>query len=530
MIQRPGASVTAAVEVHDLTVAYHRKPVLWDVDVLLPAGKLIAIVGPNGAGKSTLMKAILGLVRATEGKARIFGSESTRVASRQEVGFLPENPYFYKHLSGRETMHFYGKLCGMGGEELKDRAEEVLAIAGLTSAAERRVGGYSKGMLQRVGLAQALIHRPRLLILDEPTAGVDVELRQTLWAFVRGLNAAGHTIVLTTHYLEEAQQLCTRIAMMRDGRIVALDSTARLLASFSERVLRVKLEGGALPPELAGQATDEGGARRFGLVDDLGELLVARHRAAVEESEGVAVLVDVVEVGREAQLDHLVRSVGRRHRLVMRRIHRHARAAHDARQQCPRRDGDLMPRLRARVRLLMRERAGDLVRDVLDQRPAEGDGEQLLPAADPQHRHVAFQCGARRRQLEIRPPRLQRHLRMRRPAAPQRRIHVEGPAGHQQPVHLVQVGPGEVRMMRQRDRQPPRRDHGREIVLPQRVPGQLGPAAGRLNKPPPRPRSADGLILSRQRRGHARGAGGFHHQAGPAPRALCRLAARCCHP
>jgi ABC-2 type transport system ATP-binding protein len=117
----------------------------------------------------------------------------------------------------------------------------------------------SGGMKRRVMVAQALVHRPPVIVLDEPTAGVDVELRQTLWEFVRGLNAAGHTIVLTTHYLEEAQQLCTRIAMMRDGRIVALDSTARLLAAFSERVLRVKLEGRGLPATLEGRAVDEGG-------------------------------------------------------------------------------------------------------------------------------------------------------------------------------------------------------------------------------------------------------------------------------
>jgi ABC-2 type transport system ATP-binding protein len=117
----------------------------------------------------------------------------------------------------------------------------------------------SGGMKRRVMVAQALVHRPPVIVLDEPTAGVDVELRRTLWDFVRSLNAAGHTIVLTTHYLEEAQQLCTRIAMMRDGRVVALDSTERLLAAFSERVLRVKLERCSLPAALAAGAVDEGG-------------------------------------------------------------------------------------------------------------------------------------------------------------------------------------------------------------------------------------------------------------------------------
>jgi ABC-2 type transport system ATP-binding protein len=126
----------------------------------------------------------------------------------------------------------------------------------------------SGGMKRRVMVAQALVHRPPVIVLDEPTAGVDVELRQTLWSFIRGLNAAGHTIVLTTHYLEEAQQLCSRIAMMKEGRIVALDSTARLLSSFSERVLRVKLEHGELPPGLAARATcDAAGFWRIPIVD-----------------------------------------------------------------------------------------------------------------------------------------------------------------------------------------------------------------------------------------------------------------------
>jgi ABC-2 type transport system ATP-binding protein len=116
---------------------------------------------------------MLGLLKPNVGRTTIFGRDSEGVASRQDVGFLPENPYFYKHLTGRETLHFYGKLCGMTGSSLKDRAQEMLKLTGMEHAAERRVGGYSKGMLQRIGLAQALIHAPRLLILDEPTAGVD---------------------------------------------------------------------------------------------------------------------------------------------------------------------------------------------------------------------------------------------------------------------------------------------------------------------------------------------------------------------
>jgi ABC-2 type transport system ATP-binding protein len=166
----------------------------------------------------------------------------------------------------RETLEIQSGYFG-----LRDNGRwiaELLERLALASKADANMRSLSGGMKRRVMVAQALVHRPPVIVLDEPTAGVDVELRQTLWSFIRGLNAAGHTIVLTTHYLEEAQQLCSRIAMMKEGRIVALDSTARLLAAFSERVLRVKLEHGDLPPRLAAKATcDAAGFWRIPIVD-----------------------------------------------------------------------------------------------------------------------------------------------------------------------------------------------------------------------------------------------------------------------
>lgn len=215
-----------AVEVEHLTKVFRsgftKKPVLAvrDLSFTVRRGEVYGLIGPNGCGKSTTMKVMLGLLRATEGKASIFGRDSTEVASRQDVGFLPENPYFYKHLSGRETMHFYGRLCGLRGSELKDRSEEVLELAGLTHAAERRVGGYSKGMLQRVGLAQALIHRPRLLILDEPTAGVDPVGSRRIRDLILDLKQRGITIVVTSHLLEQIQEVCDRVGIMSNGRMV----------------------------------------------------------------------------------------------------------------------------------------------------------------------------------------------------------------------------------------------------------------------------------------------------------------------
>jgi ABC-2 type transport system ATP-binding protein len=177
-------------------------------------------------------------------------------AARRAVGIVPQEIVFDPFFSVRETLELQSGYFG-----LRDNGawiDELLERLALAPKARANMRSLSGGMKRRVMVAQALVHRPPVIVLDEPTAGVDVELRQTLWKFVRELNAAGHTILLTTHYLEEAQQLCNRIAMVREGRVVALDSTERLLASFSERVLRVKVDG-ALPPTLAARAREEPG-------------------------------------------------------------------------------------------------------------------------------------------------------------------------------------------------------------------------------------------------------------------------------
>ena len=144
-----------------------------DLNLRIEPGEVFGLLGPNGSGKSTTLKIILGLVSPTRGRTEIFGRDSRLVESREAVGFLPENPYFYKYLTGEETLRFFGRLCGVRGARLKERINELLELVGLTKARKRRLGTYSKGMLQRIGLAQALIHEPRLVVLDEPTAGVD---------------------------------------------------------------------------------------------------------------------------------------------------------------------------------------------------------------------------------------------------------------------------------------------------------------------------------------------------------------------
>ncbi len=238
---------SAAVEVKNLTkvfkTGFAKKPLVavrhLSFNVL--RGEVYGLIGPNGCGKSTTMKVMLGLLKATEGHASIFGRDSEQVASRQEVGFLPENPYFYKHLTGRETLHFYGRLCGMRGALLKERTEEMLTLTGLVNAAERRVGGYSKGMLQRVGLAQALIHGPQLLILDEPTAGVDPAGSRSIRDLILDLKERGITIVVTSHLLEQIQEVCDRVGIMSNGRMVKEGPLEELISVESQT--EILLEG-----------------------------------------------------------------------------------------------------------------------------------------------------------------------------------------------------------------------------------------------------------------------------------------------
>lgn len=191
-----------------------------DLSLTVKAGEVYGLIGPNGSGKSTTMKVILGLLAPTAGETRIFGLDSKEVVSRREVGFLPENPYFYKHLTGLETLLFYGRLCGLSGAKLRDRAAEMLALTDLEDAAGRRVGGFSKGMLQRLGLAQALIHEPRLVVLDEPTAGVDPAGSRKIRDLILNFRERGLTVLVTSHLLEQMQEVCDRVGIMAHGVMV----------------------------------------------------------------------------------------------------------------------------------------------------------------------------------------------------------------------------------------------------------------------------------------------------------------------
>ena len=193
------------------------------VSITIPQGSVYGLIGPNGSGKSTVMKMLVGLLAPHEGSCRVFGRPATASSNRREIGFLPENPYFYKFLTGEETIRFYGRLCGRGG-----RAQELLELVGLQDAAHRRLSGYSKGMLQRIGLAQALVQEPRLLVLDEPTAGVDPIGSRVIRDIILDLKERGLTVFLCSHLLEQVQEVCDRVGILYQGCLIAEGSIEEL--------------------------------------------------------------------------------------------------------------------------------------------------------------------------------------------------------------------------------------------------------------------------------------------------------------
>lgn len=225
-----------AVEVEALTkvfsIPFRKQSItaVRDLNLRIEAGEVYGLLGPNGSGKSTTLKIILGLVSPTSGRTEIFGQDSSEVATRQSVGFLPENPYFYKFLTGTETLRFFGKLCGLRGWDLKDRVQELLDLVGLTDARNQRLSTYSKGMLQRIGLAQALINEPALIVLDEPTAGVDPVGSREIRDLIVDLKKRGVTVLLSSHLLGQVQEICDRVGILAKGKLVREGHLEELIA------------------------------------------------------------------------------------------------------------------------------------------------------------------------------------------------------------------------------------------------------------------------------------------------------------
>jgi ABC-2 type transport system ATP-binding protein len=235
-------------QVHKYFGALHA---LRGVDLTIEQGEFFALLGPNGAGKSTLINLLAGLIRPSSGKLAIMGFdvlEQYREA-RHALGVVPQELVFDPFFNVREMLRFQAGYFGRGREN-DAWIDEVIEALGLTDKAHTNMRRLSGGMKRRALIAQALAHKPPVIVLDEPTAGVDVELRQIMWEFIKRLNREGHTIILTTHYLEEAETLCSRVAMMKQGEIIALDSTANLLNRFPGKNLRLNLGSQALPQAL----------------------------------------------------------------------------------------------------------------------------------------------------------------------------------------------------------------------------------------------------------------------------------------
>ena len=252
-----------AIRIHGVVKHYGTLKALGGVDLEVAQGEFFGLLGPNGAGKTTLISALSGLVRPDSGSIAVMGHDvvGDYRNARRNLGVVPQELVFDPFFSVRELLRIQSGYFGIRSND--DWIDEILASLDLTHKANANMRALSGGMKRRVLVAQALVHRPPVIVLDEPTAGVDVELRQGLWQFIRKLNRDGHTIVLTTHYLEEAETLCGRIAMLKSGKVVALDTTENLLRRFATHSLRVRLADPARGVEIGGVA-GEGGWVDFG--------------------------------------------------------------------------------------------------------------------------------------------------------------------------------------------------------------------------------------------------------------------------
>jgi ABC-2 type transport system ATP-binding protein len=261
------------------------------VSFSIDEGEFFGLLGPNGAGKTTLISVLGGLTRAGSGRVTVMGHDvvTDYAAARKSLGVVPQELVFDPFFSVRECLRIQSGYFGLRRNDAW--IDELLASLGLADKADVNMRALSGGMKRRVLVAQALVHKPPVIVLDEPTAGVDVELRQTLWQFVARLNKQGHTVLLTTHYLEEAEALCGRIAMLKQGRVVALDRTANLLAGTASTMLRFKTDD-ALPPSLAASARVTGRIAQVRAAD------VAQVEAVLARLREAGVRVEDLEIGR----------------------------------------------------------------------------------------------------------------------------------------------------------------------------------------------------------------------------------------
>ena len=304
----------AAIHLDDVQKRYGALRALAGVSFTIEEGDFFGLLGPNGAGKTTLISIIGGLTRADRGTVRVLGHDvvDDYRASRRLLGVVPQELVFDPFFTVREMLRIQSGYFGLTKNDAW--IDEIMHELDLTSKADVNTRKLSGGMKRRVLVAQALVHKPPVIVLDEPTAGVDVELRQTLWKFIARLNREGHTIVLTTHYLEEAQALCKRIAMLKRGEVVALESTASLLARFDAAQLVLHFSEGRLPASLADRAiepetamTDARVALRLTAAADVEPILAACRasgaivdQVSIERVDLEDVFVQIMNTARDA--------------------------------------------------------------------------------------------------------------------------------------------------------------------------------------------------------------------------------------
>jgi len=274
---------------------------LNDVSFDIEEGEFFGLLGPNGAGKTTLISILAGLARASSGRVLVQGADvqADYAEARRRLGIVPQELVFDPFFSVRESLKIQSGYFGVKNNDAW--IDELLESLGLADKAKSNMRQLSGGMKRRVLVAQALVHRPPIIVLDEPTAGVDVELRQTLWQFIARLNKQGHTVLLTTHYLDEAEALCGRLAMLKQGQVVALERTSELLSRASGNVLRFKVDG-ELPASLQAQARVTGRIVQLAVHDAAD---IERSLALVRES---GLVVEDIEV-RKADLEDVFISV-----------------------------------------------------------------------------------------------------------------------------------------------------------------------------------------------------------------------------
>ena len=263
--------MTELIQAQSLKKSYGTIQAVDDLSFEIRPGETFGLIGPNGAGKSTTIAMLIGLIQPDQGSVSVAGSSPTTPATRQKIGVAPQALSLYEELSAKENLSFFAKLYGLAGARLSERVTWALEFAGLSDRANHRVSTYSGGMKRRLNIAVALVHDPKILLLDEPTVGVDPQSRNHIFESIERLGEGGMTILYTTHYMEEAERLCDRVAIVDKGRLLALDTVASLIRQHGG-TSQVLADVDVWPPELASPGNINGSELRFAAVRPLEEV------------------------------------------------------------------------------------------------------------------------------------------------------------------------------------------------------------------------------------------------------------------